>query len=153
MARVVLATALLMSSARVLPGTRQGSCRGAAVVPGKALARGLVVFLGWDPAKGCRLLSAYLILNVFTKICMPPWGCLPNPCPLGAVDPRVICSVGTGRVAAARVLPGLLELSPGKDLAGESASSLCSLWSRPWRCSYYLRLWSYLGSPPLFCLA
>ena len=54
-----------------------------AVISGKALAGGLVVFLGWDPAKGCRLLSAYLILNVFTKICMPPRGCLPNPCPLG----------------------------------------------------------------------
>ena len=77
-----------------------------------------MVFLGWDPAKGCRLLSAYLILIVFTKICMPPRGCLPNPCPLGAVDSRVVCSVGAGRVAAARVLPGLLELSPGKDLAG-----------------------------------
>ena len=89
-----------------------------AVIPGKALAGGLVVFLGWDPAKGCRLLSAYLILNVFTKICMPPRGCLPNPCPMGAVDSRVICSVGAGRVAAARVLPGLLKLSPGKDLAG-----------------------------------
>ena len=57
-------------------------------------------------------------MNVFTKICMPPRGCLPNPCPLGAVDSRVICSVGAGRVAAARVLPGMLELSPGKDLAG-----------------------------------
>ena len=82
-----------------------------------------MVFLGWDPAKGCRLLSVYLILNVFTKICMPLRGCLLNPCPLGAVDSRVICFVGAGRVAAARVLPGLLELSPGKDLAGESASS------------------------------
>ena len=105
---------------------RQGPCRGPgkglaeapAVIPGKALAGGLVVFLGLDPAKGFRLLSAYLILNVFTKICMPPWGCLPNPFPLGALDSRVICSVGAGRVAAARVLPGLLELSPGKDLAG-----------------------------------
>ena len=77
-----------------------------------------MVFLGWDPAKGYHLVSAYLILNVFTKICMPPRGCLPNPGPLGAVDSSVICSVGAGLVAAARVLPGLLELSPGKDLAG-----------------------------------
>ena len=77
-----------------------------------------MVFLGWDPAKGCRLLSAYLILNVFTKICISPRGCLLNPCPLGAVDSRVIRPVSAGRVAAARVLPGLLELSPVKDLAG-----------------------------------
>ena len=77
-----------------------------------------MVFLGWDPAKCRHLLSAYLILNVFTKICMPPRGCLPNPCPMGAVDSRVIRSVGVGQAATARVLPGLLELSPGKDLAG-----------------------------------
>ena len=83
-----------------------------------------MVFLGWDPAKGCRILSVYLILNVFTKICMPPRGCLPNPCPMGAVDSRVIHSVGVGRAATARVLPGLLKPPPGKDLAGrESASS------------------------------
>ena len=74
----------------------KGLAEAPAVIPGKALAGGLVVFLGWDPAKGCRLLSAYLILNVFTKICMPPRGCLPNPCPLGAVDSRVISSVGAG---------------------------------------------------------
>ena len=85
-----------------------------------------MVFLGWDPAKGHRLLSAYLILNVFTKICMPLRGCLPNPCPMGAVDSRVIRSVGVGRAAAARaparILRGLLKLAPGKDLAGESRS-------------------------------
>src|SRR3954466_459847 len=91
--------------------SRQGPCRGPgkdlgeapAVIPGKALAGGLVVFLGWDPIKGCRLLRAYLILNVFTNICMPLRGCLPNPCPMGAVDSRVICSASVGRVAAARV--------------------------------------------------
>ena len=99
-------------------GPGKGLAEAPAVIPGKALSGGLVVFLGWDPAKGCRLLSAYLILNVFTKICMPPRGCLPNPCPLGVVDSRVVCSVGAGRGAAARVLPRLLELSPGKDLAG-----------------------------------
>ena len=67
-----------------------------AVIPGKALAGGLVVFPSWYLAKGRHLLNAYLILNVFTKICMPPRGCLPNPCPLGAVDSRVICSIGAG---------------------------------------------------------
>ena len=41
-----LAVALLTPSARALPGARQGSCRGVAVVPGKALAGGLVDFLG-----------------------------------------------------------------------------------------------------------
>ena len=56
MAGAGLAVALLMPSARVLPGARQGSCRGTAVVPGKALARGLVDLLGKDPAEGRRLL-------------------------------------------------------------------------------------------------
>ena len=120
---VGLMVAPRVSSGRAFLGPRQGSCRGACCHPQQGTCRGLVVFLGWDPAKGCRLLSAYLILDVFTKIYMPPRGCLPNPCPLGAVDSRVICSVGAGRVAAARVLPGLLELSPGKDLVGVSASS------------------------------
>ena len=51
-----LAVALPMPLARVLPGARQGSCRGVAVVPGKALAGGLVDLLGKDPAEGRRLL-------------------------------------------------------------------------------------------------
>src|SRR4051812_28087186 len=54
---------------------RQGPCRGPdkglvaapAVVPGKALAGGLVVFLGWYLAKGRRHLSAYMILNVSSQ--------------------------------------------------------------------------------------
>ena len=53
---VGLMVALRVSSERALPGPRQGSCHGACLVPGKALARGLVVFLGWDLAKGRRLL-------------------------------------------------------------------------------------------------
>ena len=51
-----LAVAPLMPSARALPGARQGSCRGVAVVPGKALAGGLVDLLGKDPAEGRHLL-------------------------------------------------------------------------------------------------
>src|SRR4051812_468782 len=49
---------------------------------------------------------------------MPPRGCLPNPCHMGAVDSRATRSVGVGRAATARVLLGLLKLPPGKDLAG-----------------------------------
>ena len=92
-----------------------------------------MVLLGWDPAKGRRLPNLHLILNVFTKICMPPRGYLPNPRPMGAVDSRVIRSVGAGRAAAARVLPGLPEPAPATILLGEAASSLCSLWSCSWR--------------------
>ena len=49
---------------------------------------------------------------------MPPRGCLPNPCPMGAVDSRKTHSVGVGRAATTRVLLGLLKPPPGKDLAG-----------------------------------
>ena len=37
---------------------------------------------------------------------------------MGVVDSRVTHSVGVGRAATARVMPGLLKPSPGKDLAG-----------------------------------
>ena len=56
MAGAGLAVAPLMPSARVLPGPRQGSCRGVVVVPGKDLAGDLVGFLGKDLAEVCRLL-------------------------------------------------------------------------------------------------
>ena len=56
MAGVGLAAAPRMSSARVLPGPRQGSCRGVVVVPGKDLAGGLVGILGKDLAEDRRLL-------------------------------------------------------------------------------------------------
>ena len=59
MAGVGLAVAPRMSSARALPGPRQGSCRGVAVVPGKDLAGGLVGFLGKDLAEVRRLLILF----------------------------------------------------------------------------------------------
>ena len=37
---------------------------------------------------------------------------------MGAVDSMVTHSVGVGRAATARVLPGLVKPPPGKDLAG-----------------------------------
>ena len=51
-----LDVAPLMSSARALPGPRQGSCCVNKVVPGKDLAGGLVDFLGKDLAEDRRLL-------------------------------------------------------------------------------------------------
>ena len=56
MAGAGLAMALLAFSARALPRDRQGSCRGIAVVPGKALSGGLVDLLSKDPTEGRRLL-------------------------------------------------------------------------------------------------
>ena len=56
LADVGLTAAPLTSSARVLPGSRQGSCGDIKVVPHKDLARGLVDFLGKDLAEDRRLL-------------------------------------------------------------------------------------------------
>ena len=87
MADTGLAAAPLMPSARVLLGGRQGSCRGAAVVPGKALAGGLVDFLGKDLAEDHHLLVLIrsCVFMIFTKICMPPRSCHPSLGP-NAVD-------------------------------------------------------------------
>ena len=56
LAGVGLAAAPLVSSARVLPGPRQGSCRGTMIVPDKGLAGGLMDLLGKDLTEGRRLL-------------------------------------------------------------------------------------------------
>ena len=61
LADVGLAVAPRMSSARVLPGPRQG-CRGIVVVPGKRLAGVLVGILGKHLAEDLRLLVIYLVL-------------------------------------------------------------------------------------------
>ena len=123
----------------------KGLAEAPAVIPGKALAGGLVVFLGWDPAKGCRLLSAYLILNVFTKICMPPRGCLPNPCPFGGsglkgdlLRRRGTSRRGKGLAGAARTV------SRQGSCRGSPLRPLCSSWSWRWRRSS-LELRSYPG--------
>src|SRR3954470_22949891 len=118
----VLGKGLAGAPARVLPWRPMSS-------PARLLPGALWSSLDGIPPRIITFSSAHLILNVFTKICMPPRGCLPNPCPIGAVDSRVICSVGVGRVAAARVLPGLLKPAPARILPGETASSLSSLWS------------------------
>ena len=51
---------------------------------------------------------------------------------MGVVDSRVIRSVGGGRAAAARVLPGLPEPAPARIVPRETASSPCSSWSCSW---------------------
>ena len=53
---VGLVVALLASSVRALPGGPARVLPWRAVVPGKGLARGLVAFLGKDPAEDRRLL-------------------------------------------------------------------------------------------------
>ena len=94
-----------------------------AVIPGKALVGGLVVLLGWDPAKDHHLLKGVSDLECLHKDLHATTGMSPESLPMGTVDSRVTHSVGVGRAATTRVLPGLLKPPPGKDLAGGSASS------------------------------
>src|SRR3954464_13679617 len=98
----VLPRRMLSSPARRLPGALWSSLAG--ILPR------VVIFY-----------SVYLILNVFTQICMPPRGCLPNPCPMGAVDSRVTRSVGVGANCHGKGLVGVAKTAPpppSKDLAG-----------------------------------
>ena len=62
-----LMVALRVFLARALPGPRQGSCRGACCHPRKALAGGLMVLLGWDPAKDHHLLKGVSDLECLHK--------------------------------------------------------------------------------------
>src|SRR4051812_40563312 len=77
--------------ARALPRPRQGSFRGPdkglavapVVIPGKALAGGLVVFLGWDPAKDHHLLKCASDLECLHKDLHTTTGMPPESLPHG----------------------------------------------------------------------
>ena len=69
--------------ARALPGPRQGCCRGPAVIPGKALAGGLVFLLGWDPAKDHHLLKGVSDLECLHKDLHATTGMSPESLPHG----------------------------------------------------------------------
>ena len=107
MVGVGLVVAPRTSSARALPGPRQGSCHDTVVVPGKDLVEGLVDSLGKGLAKDHRLL-----ILVFTKICMPPQRRLPSSGSnvvegVGTLRVKGGSPIGTGQVAPARFLSGL----------------------------------------------
>src|SRR4051812_47025872 len=82
---------------------------------------------------------------------MPPRGCLPNPCPMGAVDSRVTSLRRCGASCHSKGLAGLVEATSRQgSCRGGLLCPLCSLWS--WRRSASLQLRPYLGLPPLSCL-
>ena len=80
---VGLMVALRVFLARALPGPRQGSCRGPALIPGKALSGGLVVLLGWDPAKDHHLLKGVSDLECLHKVLHATTGMSPESLPHG----------------------------------------------------------------------
>ena len=75
----VLGEGLAVAPARVLPWRLLS-------FPARLLSGALRFSLAGILPRAVIFYSVYLILNVFGKICMPPRGCLPNPCPMGAVD-------------------------------------------------------------------
>ena len=111
----VLPGRLLSSPARLLPGVLWSSLAG--------IPPGVIIFY-----------SVNLILNVFTKICIPPQRCLPSPGPMwlmvfGDLGSRVARSVGVGRAASASVLLGLPRLLRQGSCWGNlhRPSALCGL--------------------------
>ena len=60
-----------------------------AIIPGKAPAGGLVVLLGWDPAKDHHLLKGLSDLECLHKDLHATTGMSPESLPHGAVDSRV----------------------------------------------------------------
>ena len=122
--------------ARALPGPGKGLAVAPAVIPGKALAGGLVVLFGWDPAKDHHLLKGVSDLECLHKdlhaatqvpaqlvgsaaACMRWWRFSrrgPDGGPVGVL--------GKGLAGApARVLPRHLLSSPARRLPGVLWSS------------------------------
>ena len=111
---------------------RQGSCRGSGGLPRQGSCRGSS---SSNPHLILSVPCLHKDLHATMEVTPEPW---PNVI-LETVGSRVALSVGVGRAAPARVLPG------------EPASSLCSLWSWPWRCLGCLVLRLLFGFPPLPC--
>ena len=129
------AVAPLASLARALPGGPARVLPWRAVVPRQGPCRGS----GGLPRQGsCRESSSsdpHLILNMSSqRSACHHRGAFPSPGPtwmmaLGAVGSRVARSVGVGRAAPARVLPGLLRLPRQGSRWGNllRPSALCGL--------------------------
>ena len=115
-----------------------------AVIPGKALAGGLVVLFGWGPAKGHHLLKVVSNLECLHKDLHATTGMCPESLPRG----------GSGLKGDSLRRCGAS--CHGKGLAGDDSrrhgKTLCSLWSWSCRRSASPELRPYLGSPPLPCL-
>ena len=77
-----------------------------------------MVLLGWDPAKDHHLLKGVSDLECLHKDLHATTRMSPESLPHGGSGLKGDSLRRCGRAAMARVLPGLLEPPPGKDLAG-----------------------------------
>jgi hypothetical protein len=124
----------------------QGSCRGSCGSPRLGSRRGL-------SSSGPHLILCIYDLHkdLHATMEVPPEP-LPN-----AVDYVVSRGLKGGALhwcwasCPGKGLAGAAEAAPARALPGEPASSLCSLWSWPWRCLGCLVLRLFSGFPPLPC--
>ena len=123
-----------------------------AVIPGKALASGLVVFLGWDPAKDHHLLKGVSDLECLHKDLHATTGMSPECLPHGGSGLKGDSLRRCGASCHIKGLAGVAKTAPRQgSCRGSPLHPLCSLWSWSWRRSAPFELRPYLGSPPLPC--
>ena len=123
-----------------------------AVIPGKALAGGLVVLLGWDPAKDHHLLKGVSDLECLHQDPHATTGMSPESLPHGGSRLKGDSLHRCGASCHDKGLAGFAKTASRQgSCRGSPLRPLCSLWSWSWRRSS-LELRSYPGSPPLPCL-
>src|SRR4051812_34231024 len=141
--------------ARALPRPRQGPCQrpgkglavAPAVIPGKALAGGLVVLLGWDPAEDHHLLKCVSDLECLHKDLHATTGMSPKSLPHGGSGLKGDSLRRCGASCDRKGLAGFAKTASRQgSCRGGPLRPLCSLWSWSWRRSASLELRSYLGS-------
>ena len=123
-----------------------------AVIPGKALAGGLVVLLGWDPAKDHHLLKGVSDLECLHKDLHATTGMSPESLPHGGSGLKGDSLRRCGASCHGKGLAGFAKTASRQgSCRGGPLRPLCSLWSWSWRRSASPELRPYLGSPPLPC--
>ena len=124
-----------------------------AIIPGKDLAGGLVVLLGWDPAKDLHLLTGVSDLECLHKDLHATTGMSPESLPHGGSGVKGDSLRRCGASCHGKGLAGFAKtISRQGPYRGRGPlRPLCSLWSWSWRRSASPELRPYLGSPPLPC--
>ena len=123
-----------------------------AVIPGKALAGGLVVLLGWDPAKDHHLLKGVSDLECLHKDLHAATGMSPESLPFGGSGLKGDSLRRCGASCHGKGLAGFAKTTSQQGSSrGGPLRPLCSLWSWSWRRSASPELRPYLGSPPSPC--
>ena len=89
-----------------------------AVIPVKALAGGLVVLLGWNPAKDHRLLKGVSNLECLHKDLHATTGMSPESLPHGGSGLKGDLLRRRGASCRGKGLVGAAKAGPGKDLVG-----------------------------------